>query len=452
MPVIQELADFIAEADLEIGEGLRESLRHALIDTLGCILLGAPEPVAAKTRASLADWGTGQAMVFGSGLKLAAPWAAMANAVAGHALDFDDWELLGNSHSSVVIFPALMALLQERAQAGPRSGREICEAYAVGFEVIARLGLAMNFDHYDRGWHSTATFGPIGAAAAAARLLGLDPGRTTHALSLAVSQAVGYTCQFGANAKPLQAGFAAKAGLMAARLAEKGLTGQPQVLEGPTGFRALASDCDEARFAAAFAGLGAPLALQTHGLVFKAYPSCGYTHRLVDCAIALRREADFELSDIEAITASLPDFHAAILPFHMPNDRREALFSVPYCVATALARGGLSFEDFHGAPWEAPLRQRLIESVRLEIRNPKNPGLNYDSADPDWLEVALRDGRLLRKTCAFPLGAPQNPMSRERILAKFEANAGSNRGLEALQTWPEAADVAALLAVFGDPR
>ena len=452
MSVIQDLAAFIAEGELEIGDSTRDCLRHALIDTLGCILLGAPEPVAKNTRATLADWGAGPAMLFGSGLKLAAPWAAMANAVAGHALDFDDWELPGNTHPSVVIFPALMALVQERAQDRPFSGRELCEAYAAGFEVIARLGLAMNFDHYDRGWHSTATFGPIGTAAAVARLLRLDPHQTSHALSLAVSQAAGYTCQFGANAKPLQAGFAAKAGLVAACLAEQGLTGQPQVLGGPRGFRALTSDSEEHRFEAVFASLGETLALETHGLVLKAYPSCGYTHRLVDCAFELRREPGFQLSEIEAVTACLPDFHAAILPFRLPKDRREALFSVPYCLATALERGWLAFEDFHGAPWEDPLRRDLIQLVALEIRKPKNPSLNFDPEDPDWLEVKLRDGRLLRSTCAFPLGAPQNPLSREQVLAKFEANAGSKDGLAALESWPEAADIGALLAAFGDPR
>ena len=234
-PAIIRLSDFIAEACLPLDAAIRATVRAALIDTLGCILAGAQRPVARQTRQAISNWGSGSSEVFGTGLHLAPPWAAMANAVAGHSVDFDDWELPGNTHPSVILFPAMLAVAAER----PTRGEEIVDAYLVGFEVIARLGEAVNFEHYDRGWHSTATLGPISAAAAVARLLGLDRNRVAHALSIAVSQAAGYTCQFGSDCKPLQAGFAAKAGVVAASLAAHGLTGQPHVLDAPHRFQCI---------------------------------------------------------------------------------------------------------------------------------------------------------------------------------------------------------------------
>jgi 2-methylcitrate dehydratase PrpD len=440
---LSRLADFVASARLDDDRETRATVRAALIDTLGCILVGTREPVAQRTREALAGWGTGPSPVFRTGLSLAPPWAAMANAVAGHALDLDDWELPGNTHPSVVMFPALLAVAAER----PTSGAAIVEAYLVGFEVMARLGEAVNYEHYDRGWHSTATLGPIGAAAAVARLLGLDRTASAHALSFAVSQASGYTCQFGSNAKPLQAGFAAKTGVLATTLAGAGLTGQPQVLDGPTGFNALMAHGDEARFHDALARLGKPLALAEFGLVVKAYPACGYTHRLVDCALEVYRRPSFDPSGVVAITASMPDFHAAILPFHVPTARVEALFSAPFCIALALARGHVGLSDFAGRPWEDDSIRRLNTMITLERRRPKNPSLNYDPEDPDWLVVRTADGQEHRAERAFPLGAPQCPMSFDQIAGKFETNAGREVG--DLAAWDEAIDIRPLLAPLG---
>jgi 2-methylcitrate dehydratase PrpD len=439
------LADFVAGAQFEPTAQVSTTVRAALIDTLGCILVGAREPVARRTREALVAWGTGPGAVFGTGLGLAPPWAALANAVAGHALDLDDWELPGNTHPSVVMFPALLAMAAER----PVSGAAIVEAYLVGFEVIARLGEAINFEHYDRGWHTTATLGPIGAAAVVSRLIGLDREASAHALSFAVSQASGYTCQFGSNAKPLQAGFAAKTGIVSALLAMAGLTGQPHVLDSPTGFNALMAQGDKERFADALVRLGNPLALAEHGLVMKAYPACGYTHRLVDCALDIHAQPGFDAREIKRVTASLPDFHAAILPFHAPTKRTEALFSAPFCVALALLRGHVGPSDFDGRPWEDPTIKKLSAMIAIEERRPKNPALNYDPDDPDWLRVQTAGGCKHYAECAFPLGSPRNPMSFDQIVGKFETNAGIEAG--ELEGWVEAADIRQLLERFRGP-
>jgi 2-methylcitrate dehydratase PrpD len=455
LTAIERITAFVAEAKIAPDDATRETARAALVDTMGCILADVGQPVARQARAAVADWGTGPAAVYGTGLRLAAPWAALANAVAGHASDFDDWEVPGNTHPTVVLVPALLAA----AGAGPVSGSAVLEAYLAGFEVITRLGEGMNFEHYDRGWHSTATLGAPGAAAAVSRLLGLDRRRTAAALSLALSQATGYTCQFGSAAKPLQAGFAAKAGLVAAQLAAHGLTGQSHVLDAPTGFNALTGHGDNARLAVALDRLGQKLALAEHGLVFKPMPSCGYTHRLVDCAIEIAARPGFRAEAVAGIEASLPDFHAAILPFHLPTSRAEALFSAPFCVAWALAHGRLTLADLDAEPWRDPEAARLTALTRLHIRTPRNPALNYDADDPDWLAVRMTDGTVHRADCAFPLGAPQNPLPFAMIRDKFHANAalGGAAGrpsfdaaAAALMRWDRAADLVAVVNQFGD--
>lgn len=236
---IERLAYFVAETEIAPDTETICIVRDALIDTLGCILAGASQPVAQQTQLTLSSWGSGLARALGTSLHLAAPWAAMANAVVGHALDFDDWEMAGNTHPSVVMFPALLAVAADRPDDQPVSGQAILEGYVAGFEVIARIGEAVNLEHYARGWHSTATIGSLGSAAAVARLMGLNRRQTAHALSISLSQAVGYTCQFGTDAKALQSGFAAKTGVLAASLAQNGLTGQAHVLEANTGFHHL---------------------------------------------------------------------------------------------------------------------------------------------------------------------------------------------------------------------
>ena len=449
---IEQLALFVAEAEISPDEETIAVVRDALIDTLGCMLVGARQPVSEKTRRTLASWGRGPAAVLGTDVCLPAPWAAMANAVAGHAVEFDDWESPGNTHVSCVLFPALLAV----AASESCSGRAMVEAYIAGFEVIARVGEAVNYDHYANGWHATATLGAIGAAAAVARLTGLNRIETGNALSIAVSQAVGYISQFGSNAKPIQAGSAAKAGVVAAALAKNGLSGQLDVLEHATGFNHLMAHGDMERFWRNFRQPGNPLALVEYGLVLKPYPTCAYSHRTIDNVLALRPKLPTDITQIARITASLPDFHAAIMPFQQPKNRAEALFSLPFCAALALTRGDVTLADIDAQAWTDAAMIELIAKVEMQSRQPKNPALNYDPDDPDWLEIEWQDGTIYRTEIAFPLGTPQNRMTSEQIMQKFLSNADfaahdmaqQEAIIAALKGWERADDINTVMGLF----
>ena len=445
---IERLACFVAEHRFRVDDALRGVVRDSVIDTLGCILAGAQEQPAVLARQCFAALTTGGVPVYGTSTATAPDHAAMLNAIAGHALDMDDWEIPGNSHASVVMLPALLA-----AREATLPGEGLVDAYIAGFEVTARLGEAINFEHYARGWHTTGTLAAIGAAAAVSRLWRLNRQQAANALSLAVSRAAGLTRQFGSHAKSLQAGFACQSGYSAARMARAGLGGQAHVLEGRQGYFALTGHDDRERHEAALGMLGGELALAQHGQVIKPYPSCGYTHRVIDCARQLFARG-LDPRRVQSINIELPDFHAEILPFEQPEGRREALFSLPFCCAMGLLQGDLTLRDLDAEAWNEESVRRLIAMTRVRPFAPTRPELNYDPRQPDRLSLRLDDGSTLEASVPYPRGAPQNRLSLDEILAKFATNAARLRPLQAVQfeklsAWPVLDDVLPLFDSLG---
>lgn len=447
-PALGRIGDFVAAAPLDLPGGVCNTVRNSVIDVFGCILGGARMPVSVAARNTMRSLGAirGSARVFGTAQGAPAHTAAMLNAIAGHALEFDDWEIPGNTHPSTVLLPALLAAMDVET-----TGRDLLTAYVAGFEVIARLGEALNFEHYDAGWHSTATLGSLGAAAAVARLRGLSPVRTSHALSIAVSRACGLTCQFGADTKALQSGFAAENGVVSAALAAEGVTGRLEALDHPHGMAALMAGVPPCRIDAALEKLGSPLAVAEYGILIKPWPSCGYTHRIMCCAMELAgTRADIDA--VRAIDLHLPDFHAAILPFRHPADRREALFSLPFVAAMGLVHVDLTLDDLDRERWKDPDIARLIDCTDIHPFAPSRPAVNYDPLEPDRMRVTLEDGQWVEAVCALPTGTPEHPVSNEEVMAKFRQNAGlgPDSDPDALAAWPESAGVLSLFERFGE--
>ena len=457
---IQQLAEFVCNTPRERHPTASiERAGFALLDTLGCMLLGAESEVARVSRQAVAGWGEGNASIIGSGIRLPAPWAALSNGAAAHALDIDDYTFIANDHPSAVMLPALLAACSGRER--DISGSDLIDAYLIGLEVIFTLGEAVNMGHYKLGWHTTSTIDSLGATAAICRLDGLDCAQTVAALSLTTSLGSGYVSQFGTSGKPLHAGFAAKAGLLAASLGAAGATGYIGALDGPVSFASLLVPQGEADFDSALGKMGEPWGIEEHGLGAKVYPSCGYAHRAVDAALAARAELGLDdINQIESVAASLPDFHLAVLPYGVPRDRTEALFSAPFCVATALATGGNRIEDFSEQAISREEILQLTERVKVSGRKTRRPELNFDPEDPDIVEVRLVDGRSAR--CEVPIytGAPGRDLDRDDFVAKFAdchrhfLDAGGDAGLavdamiEAALGIADAPDLVALFEAF----
>ena len=390
--------------------------RRAFVDTLACMIAGAREPVTRGVAATVAGWGRGPCGVVSGAGGLAAPWAALINGTAAHALDYDDILDPSMSHPSAALVPAILAAVEERGDGGEEAR---LDAWLIGLEVMARLGEAMNLAHYSRGWHTTLSLGALGVAAACARLAGLDATRAAHAIGLAASMAGGSKRQFGSMAKPLHAGLAAKNGLVAARLAEAGVEAAADVLDGRWGLLDMTAGPEAAGFGPLAARLAGPGAVDEHGVWFKAWPSCGSTHRPIAAALELRDAGGFAPTEIVAVTARVSPTAIGNLRFMKPESAAEAKFCLPFCVGTALFDVRVDLASFAperiGRADLRALADRFHIDLDPELADQRLGGALFERGT---VEVTLADGRRLSAACEVPPGHPRRPFDEATMRAK----------------------------------
>lgn len=424
MSAIDPLADLIADTPRQHDLERSRLAQNALIDTISCMFAGSTAPVAQQSYDAVARWGAGDAVVVGRDQSLSPPHAALVNAAAGHALDYDDYDAAANSHPSVILYPALLALASEHRA----NGHQVLDAYIVGLEILQRLGEAFGPEHYKRGWVSTMTLGVISVAGACCRLGGSGKETAAAALSLGVSMASGLTNQLGFTAKQLHPGLTAKNGMLAASFAEAGITASTAAIDGPIGLARLMCDYDEARFDRALAKLANPWSIQEHGVITKVSPTCGYTQRLVEAASQLHADLNGESHRIQEVRVSVPDYYQDILIYSEPTNAAEAMFSGEYNVAVGLARGTFDLSSLRETAIEDREIVRIRDLIRVEARTPRDRGIYYDALDPDVIEVTLDDGSLHRSECAVPYGDATRPLQQADIRRKFDDCLADHRG------------------------
>jgi 2-methylcitrate dehydratase PrpD len=408
-----QLADFIASASIPAESRQRAAV--ALCDTVGVTLAGVPESAAAIVRDTLVAESRGPCRVLGTGLRVSAEEAALANGVAAHAHDYDDMCFVSLAHPSCALVPASLAA----AELIGASGRDVLDAYVVGFEVECRLGLVMNPRHYhERGWHCTSSIGTLGAAAAASRLLRLDAESTVHALGIAASSACGLKENLGSMVKPLHAGMAARNGVMAARLAKAGLVSSVQAIEGPQGYLvAMDSSKPPSALREAVADLGSRWETLDTGITVKLYPSCAATHPPLDALLDLKRRYEFTWEDIVSVNVEVDSMTPRLLMYDRPSTALEAKFSMPFCAAAALVFGAPSLETFEESKIREPRVQKLLPAVTLRV----DP--SFDAAAPlsqANVTVRVKDGRTVASRADGARGYPGR-LSDEELGTKFLA-------------------------------
>jgi 2-methylcitrate dehydratase PrpD len=318
------------------------------------------------------------------------------------------------SHPSAALVPAIFALAEETGA----SGEACLDAYLVGFEMMARLGEAMNLVHYHKGWHTTLSLGAPGVAAACGRLLGLGEAEMRMALSLSTSMAGGSKRQLGSMAKPLHAGLAAKNGIVAAQLAAAGVTANEEPFEGKWGYLEMTAGPEAAGFIEPLQRLGAPSAMEQYGVWLKFYPCCASTHRPVDAirALGLRPE---KVLGVEALVSEIA---AANLRYLVPKDAFEARFSLPYCLAAAIVDGTLTPASFSPQAVDRPAIRALLGKVAMEV----DPELRgnvpvTESRERGTVRVRLADGGTVERAVTVPHGHPEDPLTSEELDGKFLA-------------------------------
>ncbi|MDN5343890.1 MAG: hypothetical protein PWQ18_1, partial [Clostridia bacterium] len=339
---------------------VQERARLCLLDYLGAALVGSRSREAGLARAFLAGLGGNpQATIIGTGIKTSMPLAALANGIAGHVYEVDDAHSYATGlHPGATIIPAVLA-------AGEYTGstmEAMLTAMIAGYEVAGRVGRVINPSHRYRGFHSTGTVACLGAAAAAAKILGLGRQGIAWALGLAGSMAGGLFefLQDGSMSKLLHAGHAAAGGLMAALLAGQGFTGPVTVIEGREGFcRAFADEYDLNQLTA---GLGGRYEIENG--YFKRHAACGHTFAAIDAALELHELIQGREKDIRHITVKTYRA-AAVLDKKKPETVREAKFSLPFVIALALIEGHAGFFDF--VPFNLQNQALLDLAARVDV-------------------------------------------------------------------------------------
>jgi 2-methylcitrate dehydratase PrpD len=396
-------------------EDLPEEAIHwakiGILDTVGVALAGSREDTMGMVeRVTGAGAVSGPCVVFGSDRRASPLDAALINGTASHALDFDDCNNTMGGHPSAPMVPALIAL----GETLDASGEDIILAYVAGFETETKIALGVNFHHYEKGWHPTATLGTFGAAAACAKLLGLSVAETETALAIAVSLASGVKANFGTMTKPLHIGHCSRNGLFAALLAREGFTANGEAFEHKQGFLNVFNGPGTFDMQRTLDHWADPLDIVKPGLAIKQYPCCGSTHSAIDAMLEIVRQRNLTPGNVEKVATLTHKRRLEHTNRPDPRSPLEAKFSLQYCLARAVIDGNIVLEHFEGDAYLDGETRALM--ARIDAR-PHDESNHFGAR----ITVTTKDGESYTQETPYALGrGPDNPLSGEMLRAKFE--------------------------------
>jgi 2-methylcitrate dehydratase PrpD len=394
-----------------------QHLAHlVLLDTLGCALAGSTtgEVIQIRHAMTIATGSSGDTGLWGTHEKLPLPLAVLANGAAVHAREIDDFG--GCAHSGSVVIPAALGTA---ARVGA-SGRELLTAIIIGYDIARRAmdGGGGYLAFKDVGWHSTSTCGGFGAAAATARLLGLDAKRMQWALGYAGSNAGG-TWAFipeGAMSKRVHPGFAAQTGVVSAYLAASGITAPESIFEAEWGGYYPTYVPGKATPEAATEGLGTDFRIRQVG--FKPYAACRGIHSSVDVVLAMRKTHRVKATDVAKVIVRGSRTHVKQLGKQSVQTALDAQMSLPYSIAAALETGGAMLDQYTSDALRRPSIAALAQRVTV-VHEPSVA----DGEEP-YVDVELKNGQCLTDRVEVARGDCMNPLSEDELTAKFRTTAG----------------------------
>ena len=408
---------------------VRSRTQELLLDFVGVALRGSRASSSAPVLAVAQRLGAGKgASLIGRDAFASAPWAALANAAGAHALELDDVTSRSSLHPGVVVIPAVLAVAEELR----RSPTRVLEAIVAGYEVVIRVGDALNAESaYRRGFHPTGVAGVFGAAIAAGRLLELDVDGLIRALGIAGTMASGSLeyLSDGSWTKRLNPGWAAHSGIVAAHLASEGFVAPASALEGRHGL--LRGYTDEPRPELLTRDLGRSFAIMSVSI--KPYACCRYNHGLIDGVLQLQRAHGIRPQDVERIRLGVLSGGALLVAEPIDEKRAprnvvDAQFSAPFAAAVALARGSAGLNDYTQANVDDPLIRGLMS--RTDCHRDADLDAAYPDHWPATVEMRLRDGSDLSVRIPDPTGEPANPISPQELRKKFLGLASATIGDE----------------------
>ncbi|MEM9105712.1 MAG: MmgE/PrpD family protein [Pseudomonadota bacterium] len=435
--ITDAIARFAVETEADnMPASARHIMRLSLVDWASVAIAGRDEPVAQQVRALVEnEAGKEEATVIGSQMRLPARPAALSNGATSHALDYDDTHFIYIGHASVVNVSAALALA-EKTRA---SGTAFLDAALIGVESTCRIGDWLGRSHYRAGFHQTATSGSFGAAAASARLLGLNAEQTRHALGIVSTRASGLKSQFGTMGKPFNAGIAASNGVEAALLASAGFVSRPDGIECVQGF----ADTHAGTMgdpATALTDIGTRFVFES--VQHKYHACCHGLHAALEAIASLRESEKIEPDAIERVVITTNPGWLKVCNIAEPATGLEAKFS--YRLTAAMAFHGIdtgALETFNDGLCRnhklVALRDRVeVETdenltdtqsrVAITLRSGETHLAEHDLEHP--LPAELREEKIRRKSAVL-LGDRPSESLWEAIEDLDEG------GMDAFTTW-----------------
>jgi 2-methylcitrate dehydratase PrpD len=400
-----------------------EATKLRVLDVIGLALAGLGTAFGESVRrAALAMDPGGAARILGTGEAVGMAAAALANGALSQAMEFDDTHNESIVHISGPSVAAALALAETR----PVTGQELICAVALGNEVSCRVGSVAPGQFHRRGFHPTGLFAPFGATCLAGRLLGLTATEIANALGIAGSFASGLLeCWVdGTQSKFLHPGWAAHGGLVAAHLAQAGATGPDAVFEGRFGlFASHLQDAGVARdFGRITRGLGSEW--ESRRASFKPYPAAHVVHPYIDAILSLRERHAIAPAKVKEIRVPVAAYILPIVCEPTAEKRRplsdsHGRVSLPYTLAEALVRGRLAKDAYAPGSLGDPKILRLTDAVAVAV-DPDFPGPERFKGQ---VTIVMDDGTTFEAVEEHNRGSPENPMTTEEIIAKFDDNA-----------------------------
>lgn len=422
--VTKESADFVRKLSFE--ELPAEAVRIAkrcILDGIGLMVAGSYEKCTRViTRFSTRISQPAGATVLGvNPVKVTAPFAALVNGTAGHAMDWDDSQLSvspGRMYGLLThpTIPPLAASLAVAEELGSVDGKTFLTAFLAGFEIECKIAEAINPDHYKKGFHTSGTVGTFGAAMAAAKLLELSSTEILHTIGIASSMTSGIRTNFGTMTKPLHVGKAASNGVTAAMLAQSGYEANMEALDGPWGFFSVFGRGFDVENIAGC--IGGPHTIVDPGVSIKPYPCGVLTHPSMDTMLSIVTEHDIKPEDIHEVILFAGSNILNPIRYKIAHDELEAKFCMPFLLAAIILSRKAGSNEFTHDFVNAESTQQLMRKIRTEF-DAEIEAKGWDKIR-SRVEVVLCDGRRISKEADEKYrGGPDNPLTDKELQDKF---------------------------------
>lgn len=407
---INKIVDFILNSKYEkLSGNTITTIKRAFIDTIAVTVAAENQSLSLILRQVHKELSfEATDTTFATAIKSDPIEYAFLFGVMSHILDYDDVNFTFYGHPSVTLIPIILALAKENNL----SGREMMEAYSVGFEVQARLGESMGSEQYQTGWHTTSTIGIYGAVTAASKLLSFNEKQIKHAFGIASSFASGTRKNFGTMTKPIHVGLVARNAYLISKMVARGVTGSVDIFSSPLSIDSITTH-NKVDFST-LKKLGIEWEIEQNGMIFKKYPCCAFTHRSIDAVLDIVNNNEIKLTDVVKMEAFVHYKVPTVLIYDQPKTPTQAQFSMNYCLAAAFVDKEINLSTFSEQNVKRDSVKLLMDKVQMKIDS------SQKAPDEKFSKVTIyTENEVFEKVIQFPKGHPKNPLSEDEMLIKF---------------------------------